>query len=180
MTGIVHPKAASGTQRLFRGGLSLLRLRSTPFSFPALQTPVEQGAPWAAAPSGLPSVRHCGEWKEGRGQGPSCLHPGVSSSGSISSVVLLPPRPTEPSQSYPGSPYVWETPPAPSCPTPHLTCTLSTLLGDPPSSPQPGDLYSINHIPNLPSKCGENPPAIFTSQSKSEEVEPWFESQGST
>ena len=31
------------------------------------------------------------------------------------------PHPTEPSPSYPGSPCVWETPPAPCCPTLHLT-----------------------------------------------------------
>lgn len=115
-----------GPSLLFRGGLCLLQLRSTPFSFPTLQTPVEQGAPWAAAPSGLPSVRHCGEWEEGRVQGPSCLLPGVFSSGSISSVVLVPPAPwnlPSPTQAAPefGKPHLLpaalhRTSPGPSLP----------------------------------------------------------------
>ena len=107
----------------------LLQLKSTLFSFPAQQMPVEQAAPWAATPSRLPSVRHCGEWEEQRGQGPSCLLPGVSSSGSISSVVLLPPAP----RNLPSP-----TQAAPACGKPHLLpaalyCTSPNPLRGPPN-----------------------------------------------
>lgn len=52
--GTVHlvTRQHLGPSWLFRGGLCLLEFRSILFSFPALQTPVEQGAPISETLSG--------------------------------------------------------------------------------------------------------------------------------